>query len=58
MECGKFMGYAIYQNEHGYYWAHGGYYDDIAECKDEIAAYYPFETPYDSPSLAAPWGEP
>ena len=55
----KHLGYPIYRDEEGFYWANGGYCETLAEieaeildfCAEEEAHYRDIDTPADTPCL-------
>lgn len=53
----KFQGHTISQNEDGFFWQEGGYFDTLEECRADIADWNMGEAePHeDTPSLDAPW---
>jgi hypothetical protein len=60
----KFQGFSIHQNEDGFYWQKGGYFDTIEECRADIAHWNHGEIitaqregliPVDTPCLEPPW---
>jgi hypothetical protein len=53
-----YKGYIIFDGPEGYHWSHGGYFDTVAEARDDIDYWTmallgsePDETPDDTPSL-------
>lgn len=57
----KFQGFEIGENENGFYWQEGGYFETRQECEADIADWnagtYRYETPLDTPSLPPAWYE-
>ena len=56
----RFEGFTISQNEDGFFWQEGGYFDTIEECRDDIARWNRTsqgweEVPADTPCLDPPW---
>ena len=54
--AGSFQGFVITKSPDGFYWAHGGYFDTVEECRADIDYWNALEeNPPDDPSLESPW---